>query len=39
MGGEPDQFLSSGCGTAEEDLERTETLRQDFKASAVGCVM
>ena len=38
QGGEgPDQFLSSVCGTAEEDLEKTET--QDFKASAIGHVV
>ena len=34
-----DQFLSGGYGTVEEDVERTEMLRQDFKASAIGCVM
>ena len=40
QGGEgPDHFLSSVCGTKEEDFERRETLTQDFKAPATRYVM
>lgn len=34
-----DEFLSSGCSTAKEDVEKTEVLRQENKASAIGCIM
>lgn len=35
--GRAGQFVSSECGTTE-DLERIEMLRQNLKASAIGCV-